>query len=276
MNREKTYSAWDLSKIAKAEDLKRICPRIDRDAGWAAFVTEFDNPKHCANRQKSANSCLKPKQHSLIREIEHLCMITRTSETLAFPPQFSPDGSKFYLTEEQATKKRIDASITLAETVWLLLSPSKNGEGLRRKFKAEAGRKSKGAKKRSMTDLCLALLEFIRREERLPTKKELNIEANRLHHCLHGYSAEEVHGKIIQPKGTTSVADLLVVYDCGPVTAFDESRNLVTRMECRIVPYHEWEEPRWSVTNYSDLSTPCGLKGLPEAHKDKGPGKVRH
>ena len=276
MNREKTYSAWDLSKIAKAADLKRICPRIDRDAGWAAFVKEFDNPQYCAKRLDSANHCQKQKQHTEIRETERLCMIIRNGETLAFPPQFIPDGSKFYLTEEQATKKRIDASIALAEKVWLLLSPSGHGERLRRMFEAEAERKSKGAKKQSMTDLCLALLEFIRREERLPTKKELNIEANRLHHCLHGYSAEKVHGNTIQIKGTTSVADRLVVYDCGPVTAYDESRNLVTRMECRIVPYNEWEEPRWGVTTYSDYSTPCGLKGLPEAHKDKGPGKVRN
>ena len=175
-----------------------------------------------------------------------------------------------HLTRDEVARERMNAAVELAKKVELLLSPSKEGKKLRNACRAEAERKEVPRNRQDKADasavVCFAFLKFVHREERLPSKKELNVEANRLAKCEVGGIGERQFGEAVQRDGIK-----WLVYDSISKIEFNSDHDMNMGWEYRIVPFLRWDEPKWEKSSgAAEYTTPLGLKGLPEAHEDKG------
>lgn len=268
------YSASDLLRSRTAADLLKVYPKLAKDEGWAKFAQEFDKPEHCKNRAVAARAC-RPEAKKEILELRKLCGVVLTDEWIAQISQLRDDGTSSSLTSEQVSSNRIAASVALAKKVELLLCGTDKGNALLRLIEAEGKRRTEKEKHRNHTDCCVALLEFIQREERLPTKKELSIEANRLIE-IEKIIGKKTHGEIVRKNGSKSRADQYYVYDCRQKLKLNHESKLFEQVwEFRMTPRHRWDKPRWIGPDYSRVSKPVGLQGLPEDHKAKGIREVR-
>jgi hypothetical protein len=263
------YSASDFLRIRTAADLLKVHPKLAKDEGWEKFAQEFDKPEYCKSRAVAARAC-RPEAKKEILELRKLCEVVRTDEWIAQISQLRDDGTSSALTSEQASSNRIAASVALAKKMELLLGGTDKGNALLRIIEAEGKRRAKKEAHRNSMDCCVALLEFSQREERLPTKQELAIEANRLIE-IEKIIDQRKHGDVVKKSGSESIADQYYVYDCRQTLKFDhKSKPHVPVWECRITPRHLWSAPRWIGKEYNSASKPVGLMGLPVDNKAKG------
>lgn len=263
-------------RISVSNDLLTLCPKLKSDREWESFAKEFDMPKCRKNRSTAARACKPPVRPKMICDMARHCFTILRWDAALGLPDLDIEGEPVAL--ETAKANRIDSAIILAEMVELLLSDSEVGRLQRKTVGDETKRlmrESSGSNRRNVYDLCLAFLNFIKREEKLPTKKELNIEANHLQNCTRGYIGNQKFGDVIyHPKsGSKSRADRFHVYESSEEYAFDEI-TVKTWSEYSLIPNNEWGVERWPGTQFSDVSTPAGFKGLREANEDKG--KVRN
>lgn len=263
--------------VRTSKDLLDFYPFLEHQAGWSKFAKEFDKPECLKCRSKGVRYITPPKRPEAIEAMLNHCNSVLRGEMLANLP-FGLDEEIRFVTPDEVRETRLRDATALAGIVESLLSDSDKGTVLRHAVEAEIKRirqKKLKPKRSNSVDLFRAFCTFVNREKRLPFKKELNIEANRLKMCKDGFLGEKIFGEIVYRNGAAngSAADRFYVYDCREEYAYDDNDEVQTWKECRIVPWGEWDALRWNPTEYADVSTPSGFKGLPEAHEDKG--KVR-
>jgi hypothetical protein len=134
---------------------------------------------------------------------------------------------------------------------------------------------------RSIMHAFNAMCRFILREQRLPSKKELNIEASRM-------KSNELHVMADRPKFGQLIALVKSAMDNGrPVSrevryrvydftehyGMDDDYNEGKWIECRLVRDASWKKPYWSDTR--EIFKPGGFSGLPKAGKSQLGGKKK-
>jgi|GEM_PF-3051244 len=245
-------------------------PFLEQDPGWRTFVDEFDRPQHVKKRMQAIRSFQKEPSAS-VKELESHCR-TILSKIAAWCPR-NADGTREFLTRDEAVRVQLNAAEELAKKVKILLSPEKEGNQLRYALGAEAKRReiprSRQDKGSPAAIVCFAFLYFVRREERLPSKRELNVEANRLSTCELGGTGKRLLGEVF-PSGR----EKFVVYD--NISHFDFGEEDEIKWEFRVVRAGEWDKLKWQQSSgLAEYTTPHGLKGLREAHEDKGGDRKR-
>lgn len=240
-------------------------PFLAGEVGWDGFVREYDDPP-CIKKRADALKAFRPQMGQAVSEMDEFCQVILNKKGLA---RRGRPNSILYTSLDEV-RERITAAVALAEKVELLFSPCREGAKIRHALKAEAKRRAmpplKYDKATPATVVCYSFLRFVHREECLPTKKQLNVEANRLTYSEGGPLAEMRFGEVFHRGGME-----YRIYDCVRNSGTWEDDTGKTWFECRIVPSFQWDQPRWpTVSGMTEFTTPLGLKGLPEAHNDKG------
>lgn len=221
--------------------LKKSFPGIERASCWQKFAQTYDRAECVSLRRR------------------------KWDET--YPARKTPDGSLDQLVDLafRATG-RFALSHLLARIGDDIISKEKAGETLgkivldligdRGKFDLLAHqirlRDEKPEKRCSnIADAIEAFIQFLRRENRLPTNKEIRIEANRIKFLeywdwVEGETYE--FGQFLR-KGQRSYRVCMLDFDA----------NLIG-----VVPKLKWDEPRWDGKDFSvGITTPAGFSGLP-------------
>lgn len=241
-------------------------PCLSEQPGWAEFAEEFDKLERKGKRKKALQ---RQQVTESVRELLRHCRVILNGEGI-FPIRDAA-GNAVFLSERQITERRINAAIALAGKVEMLSSSSQEATELRKALDREARRKETQAPRRDKANasatVCCAFLKFVEREQKLPTKNELNIEANRLtKRREETYFGERQFGTFFTPQGTLEKHR---VYES--VTDFDDKEGGKLKPAFMIVPQSEWDEVCWlKSSGLTEFTTPLGFKGLREAHGKKG------
>jgi len=266
-------------KISTSKDLLRIYPFLEQQKGWGKFAEEFDKPECRKNRAKAARALKAPEQSDEIREMLNHCNWVLRGETLSVMPEIDDDGKESFLTPEQVAEVRLKAATSLAEQVEMLLSDTVAGAEMRSGVEQAIKRLRHQPDRRAILHAYNALCRFIRREQRLPTKKDLNIEAYRM-------TWNEPHVMEDRPKfgqfialekcvmeNRRPVSSVVVyrVYDFIEHHGMDDQYNERKWIECRLVRAANWEDLYWIDTR--EIWVPGGFSGLPKAGKSQLGGR---
>lgn len=254
------FTAKHLLRTNTADTLLKKFPELEKDKGWANFAKEYDKPEHQKARLRAFKICIKAQPSKKVVELKRLCDIVRTEEWIIR----AEAGLTPHMTHVEANQVRLAAGAELANHLELIFSGGEQGKKMLRFMEAEIERIDLNATSNCITDCCLALLEFIHREGRLPFKGRLNLEAGHLLNCTKIPLEKSTHGSIVEITGLK-----YFVYDCREVTVFSEkSEGLHTKIEGRVVPYFGRLNTRWNDSDFSTLYLlPSGLRGLPKAPK---------
>ena len=261
-------------KVSTSKDLLKFYPFLEQQKEWAKFAEEFNKPECRKNRIKAARALRIPEQPEAIGEILHHCNWVLHGEILSFLPEIGDDGNERFLSPKQVAISRLKAATSLAEKVELLLSYTDAGAELRSGLERAIKRLQYQPDTRSIMDAFNAMCLFIRREERLPSKKELNIEVNRIKKCNVEHIMEDLpsFGQIIMREesvlrnGRPVCAKVSYrVYDFTKGYGIDDEYNECRWIQCRLVPRECWEESYWVDT--SEIWKPGGFSGLPKGRK---------
>jgi len=243
-------------------------PELANCSEWKKFATEFDKPS-CIRKRSDARKAFRPEMKEAVKEMDEHCQFILNGERIANFGRTKADGSNGWWSREEIALGRIVSAVALAQKVQLLFSPSKEGKKLRNALRAEADRREVPRNRQDKAScsavVCFAFLKFVHRAKRLPLKKELNVEANRLAKCEIEDTGKKQFGEICERDEVN-----WKVYDC--ISEFDfEADDDEIKWKSRVVPLDAWDRPKWeSSSGLAEYSTPLGLKGLSEAHEDKG------
>lgn len=243
-------------------DLLEDHPELEHQKNWQKFAEEFDK-EECIKERRKVMSAYRPKQGEQALHLMQLCHII-TSDLAAFRrAEESP--------LDLWSKTRIDAALELTRKVMECFENTDEGKSLRNAMRAVAEKKRSPEPRRDKaspaSSVLFAFKKFVDRERRLPTKKELNIESNRLRKCVKMGNRERQFGEQFNENGNE-----LVFYD-SIITDLDRDADdkIINTWKFRAVPLASWNEPQWEASSMlAEYSTPLGLKGLSEAHGDKG------
>lgn len=250
---------------ATSKDMLEVYPHLQKEKGWKKFAGEFDKKKHIENRKK-AMSAFKPKQSEQVLELKAYCD-TILRDGLFSKIRRNDEGEPDFMSHDDWTSRRIDAAIQLAQKVMTCFSETDDGKSLRNALRAEADKKGAPRMRRDKGSapaiVLFAFLKFLHRERQLPTKKELNIESNRLRKCQELGEGERAFGQRLAYNGTDQI-----VYDSF-VSDYGQDEKPVWRF--RAVPVDQWDVKQWEQSSrLAEHTSPLGLKDLPEAKKDRG------
>ena len=266
-------------KISTSKDLRQFYPFLEQQKGGGKFAEEFDKPECRKNRAKAALALKAPEQPDEIRGMLNHCNWVLRGETLSVMPEIDDDGKESFLTTEQVVESRLKAATALAEKVELLLSDTEAGVEMRSGVEQAIKRLKHEPDTRTIIDKFDAMCRFIIREKRLPAKKELNIEANRIKNCnvLHVMEDRPRFGQLItleqsvMENGRPVIREVRYrVYDFTEHYGIDDQYNEGKWIECRLVRDTNWKKIYW--TDSHGLWGPGGFYGLPKAGKTPQPG----
>lgn len=259
-------------KISTSEDLLENHPQLAQEKGWDKFAREFDKQK-CREYRMEAMAAYKTRESEQVQCLKKLCQNV-LNDGLSAEFKRTEGGGREQISQEEQTRTRIDAAVQLARKVLECFESTTTGNSLRSAMRSAA---EKGGNpwvrqdKASPAAIVLnSFLKFLNRERKLPTKKEVNIESNRLRSCVEivEFGNEERHfGERLVHNGET-----WIVYDCF-VSDIDWDVGGETKVvwRSRAVPSEQWDVTQWKQSSrLTEYSTPLGLKGLPEANEDKG------
>ena len=267
-------------KISTSKDLLQFYPFLERQKEWAKFAEAFDKPECRKNRGKAARALEAPEQPDEIREMLNHCNWVLRAETLSLLPKIDDDGKASFQTPEQDVESHLKAATALAEKVELLLSDSEAGAEMRSGVEQAVKSLKHRPDTRSIIDAFKAMCLFIRREQRLPSKKELNIEAFRMkwNEC-HVMEERPKFGQLITLEKSTLDKGQVVsrevpyrVYDFKECYGLDDEYNEGKWIECRLVRDVSWNELYWK--DPREIWKPGGFSGLPKAGRSQVGGEV--
>lgn len=262
--------------VSNSKDLLEFYPFLEDQKGWAKFATAFDKPECKEKRRNAARACRRPVTSRKVKDMRTLCSWIRHGELLSCMPNLNGDGQQVDLSPVGVTRRRLQDACSLASAVEMILSDSEGGRILRQAIEDEIAALRFQPDTRSIYDACIALFRFISREERLPTKKELNREVNRMKKCnvVHVMEKRPQFGDTIKRLVPTLNEGRMIetemqyrVYEYEKNHGVDDNWNEVYWFECRLVRDYEWGNPYWADT--SDVWKPGGLSGLPKAGKSQ-------
>ncbi|MCP5532338.1 MAG: hypothetical protein H7A48_04140 [Akkermansiaceae bacterium] len=207
--------------------LQEKFPTLIRSPDWVKFSEIYDRPEHREARSSDYATAtpsffLSPR----VFQLRDLAERTLGSESgLSSARNLSPEAAGKKLAEEtlrmlsDAGTSADDIAKDLRKTQKAIDPPFRNGR-----------------------DVIVALTRFIERENQLPTKKSLNIEAMRLVRLvsMHNSNSGGEFGRAVQIGSS-----VFIIYGDG--------------WAC---PKVDWNEPRWDISEYSKLLKRCGLSGL--------------
>ena len=162
------------------------------------------------------------------------------------------------LNQDQAAKQ-------LAKNVLGLLS-AQNPLPLRELLKEIERRRSEPVEKpvRRVAEALIAFLCILRREKRLPSNTEINIEANRIQNIRFFNVPDVTRFKV----GDKFIGDesRFWIYR---IDSIDEANRVGQHLQegvLQICPHAEWDELRWDKGDFSThVTKPAGFSGLPRA-----------
>ena len=188
-----------------------------------------------------------------------------------------------HLSREEEEAKRISEGRVLAQRVEDLVAGNEAGKRLLEAIKTEHERGDFQPDTRSIFDACKALFCFIGREERLPSKKDLNIEANRRKECRRSHvldSPPEFGKELVLDIDFPDCGRMVTqpakfhVYSFEKKGGVDDNYDFVEWFDCQLVRYDQWEKPRWESGNYRKTALrDSGLQRLPEARRGRKRGR---
>lgn len=215
---------------------------IDVCPSWEAFKDEYDTPT-ASNNRLSAWSESRPGwciSTHLIDLRELATIVLGHKERGCQSPKLRN------LTESKAAKKLANIVLDLV---------SKRGVGLLAELASDARAvHCTTGQPRNLADAVWSLIRFCERTRKLPTKKELNIEANRIDHLIR-LSDKGCFELTKGPRFGKLVKKRYKIY------AFERVDGNATLYVC---PKHEWENERWEKSDYSGILKKAGLQGLPK------------
>jgi hypothetical protein len=263
-----------------SKDLLRKFPFLKETPGWGKFAEAFDKPECVKKRDeaKRAHEGAEPSQ--IVLDLHKL--INRIPLEFTSGMGFLVDWEKHDISAEE-TQRVFKAAVALSKVLLLFMGDSKGGKLLRNAAEQEAERNRLSNLERAEQETrmgheaYLALCSFVDREKRLPSKKELNLEAGR------NYRANRViespapfpHGQKIEhdgiwrvqrselatgvtwfgapEKGVPSDSIFDGVFDCYEIHLVDCSSG--DRL---------WNKLRWEENTMAKNVTPVfGFSGLP-------------
>lgn len=261
-----------------SDDLLSICSKLAEDSTWAKFCREFDDAGCLAKRLETRHIIEGHETALFVQRLQSLCFRLELHESYR-------DGWEFGLpdfgTKDAQAEDLAKSAFALAQSVRSMFSSSQLGQSRRQMLLDEVESRERRAAlpehrmRRTGHDALLALIEFVDRESRLPSKKELNIEAGRrnraeirsLKLCLcHGDRIPESDfwWKVQSCKERLKHSGYIQEMLGESVT----ERYFETALVRCTSNGNEWERGRWSEKEFGqDILAPFGLSGLPKHRK---------
>jgi hypothetical protein len=230
-----------------SDGLKGLLPptSIITAQSWKTFADAYDAEGARERRFKAWRTANPPKPAP--------SLLPDQLEDLACEVLCKPNSRSLF---GEASRPRMESAEKLAKIVLGLLK--KDMRSLQDLLAAVESRNSKRGpdqNPRSIAEAMNALLQFIRREKRLPGKAELNTEAQRV----------KLSKVFRRARGDDRPLE------CGTRVAIeDQSFRVVeaTPWILRVCPTPRWNEPRWDKTTFSkEIIKPAGLTGLPRLRR---------
>jgi hypothetical protein len=263
-----------------SESILNQFPFLAEKVGWKAFAEAFDKPDCVEKRRlaREAHEGVEPSPE--ITKLRDLChhiswqafWRSPSDEADSLSCGFFLGGYDSCANEGEKIARFVGVAGELAAKVEMMLSDSDEGKRLRDLLFAEIQRQKflrlpKGERETRMGhEAYLALIGFIRREGRLPSKRELNLEAGRRSRVQKRTNCREP-----VPHGTV-VRGVWRVQSCewwpGIKALEDPECYRIELVDCRGGMEITWEALRWSENTFSkDVVKPFGFAGLPHHQK---------
>lgn len=259
----------------KSDDLLAICHTLSQDASWEKFCHAFDDER-CVKRRLETREAVEGRDAApFVEELKNLCLHLEHHE-------LHHDGWRFFLpsfeTKEAEAEDLAMTAFSLVQKVRSLLSTTEFGKTCREMLVKEVESQRNRAAlpehrpRRIGHEAILSLVGFIKRESRLPSKKELNIEAGRRNRAeMRSVKRSFQHGeKIPDTDFWWQVQSCEKRYTLNgytqkllsePLTGFYFDVELI---RCTSEG-NEWESGRWGDKEFGqDILAPFGLSGLPK------------
>lgn len=252
-----------------SKGLLQAFPFLQEQKGWERFAKEFDRSECRKARSKASRATRGERESKLICELKTHVSVIRNRHILDSFSFIHDDGTETYSTEEEKQKRILKSAEFLSDQMNLLLTISENGDKARRALTKEIDRKTRKLDQRNITDVFEAFLNFVQRESRLPSKKELNSEANRIEESKKNAPIPGKRKFGDEIKKSDSRADRFIVFHCEEKHGDGMGENWLWH-QCQIVRANEWESPRWDEADFSKkILKPAGFAGLPKAGKSQ-------
>ena len=269
--------------IRTSNDLLDWKPCLADDPAWSSFAEEFDKPEHIKTRSKATRAVLGPVRSGDVKELGNLCFsILHGQEFVALPFWDEEQQMERHLSREEEEAKRISEGRVLAQRVEDLVAGNEAGKRLLEAIKTEHDRADFQPDTRSIFEACKALFCFIGREERLPFKRELNLEANWIKECRRSHvleSAPEFGKELVLDIDfpdcgrMVTQAGIFHVYSFEKKGGVNDNYDFAEWFNCQLVRFDQWETPRWEAGNYRKALRDSGLRRLPEAKRGRKRGR---
>lgn len=271
-----------------SDELLVTWPFLLGQPNWTKFVEHFDSPPCIKARADAVIARMGPPMSPEVQVMLDLVQrIEKTANVLS--SQQDPKSGEYQERLFRQASELVENSLALASKARLLLTDNSEGDLLRAEVNSEIKRQrfescdDSERPVRMGYEALTALFTFIDRERRLPSKRELNIEAGRNHKVTvwteanspfeHGQGYPNHKWWMIQHcHAQRSSTDPRGVWRVNIATG--EILNATTTYEVGLVDTRplgaKWNETRWEASTFStDVIEPYGLKGLLR-HKTRG------
>jgi hypothetical protein len=231
-----------------SEGLCRKYPQLRETAMWSQFAAFYDREERREHRLKMWEMTYPPRAYNPSPSDLRIYADTVLGkhDILMAMPNIEEDGTFTWLSEQE---HRQDAAETLAKAVLSFLDDKDRMKALAAEVAREPKRKGRPT---MVAEAIRAFLFFLSRTgARLPTKRELDVEAKRI-------SAKTV---VSQPAASCKFGDL--IGSDGSMRAL--ARNRKPPHLFFACPGDDWNKRRWKKDEFAKrVLTKAGFTGLPE------------
>jgi hypothetical protein len=238
---------------------------------WNVFAKEYDRAPCIKKREEAETSQNIPGADPKILAILERCQYIESECFFGTGLGLNEDvWDGFWGEEDDRNSERMlhfaRAASSLAQDLRTLLDESDHGEEMRRLFAAEAKRRQRSKPgqndDRMGQQAHLALLGFIKRELRLPSKNELNVEVRRMREPIVRTTYRATPLPYGERRRDPTTDRFVRVRDCQKsfVLPIDDPEDLF-RVEW--VDAHQWDLGMWHIdTLGKEVLKPFGFAGL--------------